>query len=223
MADNTRKTSNIIHEVADLNSTVNNLAQNIENNTESIGNIKVYDADIKLSASQGLTVVQNGNTTANAQNPSEWKLRADTNYLNTTLNFAKPDDIPSVYVKDIKSGDVTTLTVSEEDGVYTLTAIGGGGGGVSNITLAEGTCIKIDSEQYDDNGTAKTRLTINADIDCLNDNLNFAKPTDIGNGNISLKSTDGTVSITRPERYCQSIWRYFVGFICKHLNSNYSR
>ena len=197
MADNTRKTSNIIHTVDGIKSDVNNLSQNIENNTESIGNIKVYDSHIWLSTSKGLTVTQDGNTTTNNDQPTEWKLEADTNYLNTTLNFAKSDEIPSVYVKDIKSGDITTLTVAEKDGVYTLTAIGGGGGGgIDNITLAEGTCIKIDSEPYDDNGTTKTRLTINTDTDCLNTTLNFAKPTDIGDGNITLKSTDNTVSIT---------------------------
>ena len=183
MADNTRKTSNVIHEVDGLK--------------VLIGNIQVNDSAIKLSTSKGLTVTQDGNTSTNNDQPTEWKLEADTDYLNRTLNFAKSDEIPSVYVKDIKSGDVTTLTVTDDgNGVYTLTAIGGGGGGgLGNITISEGKCIKIDSEQYDEDGETKTRLTINADIDCLETELDFAKTTDIGNGGIALKSTDGSVTI----------------------------
>ncbi|MGI9448312.1 MAG: hypothetical protein ACR2NI_11725, partial [Pirellulales bacterium] len=198
-ADNTRKTSNIIHTVDGIKSDVNNLSQNIENNTESIGNIKVYDSHIWLSTSKGLTVTQNGNTTTNNDQPTEWKLEADTNYLNTTLGFAKPDDIPSVYVKDIQSGDITTLQVTNDGkGTYTLTATGGGGsggGGFENITLAEGTCIDITNEPYDDNGTEKTKITVSADTDCLNTTLNFARPTDIGNGNITLAQGTG-ISVT---------------------------
>jgi hypothetical protein len=195
MADNTRKTSNIIHEVDKVKEDVSNNSQNIQNNTESIGNIKVYDSHIWLSTSKGLTVTQDGNTTTNNDQPTEWKLEADTNYLNTTLNFATQDDIPSVYVKDIQSGDITTLQVTNDgNGTYTLTATGGGGsgggGGFENITLAEGKCIDITTEPYDDNGTEKTKITVATDTDCLNTTLNFAKPTDIGNGLISL--TKGT-------------------------------
>ena len=199
MADNTRKTSNIIHDLDKVKDDVSNNSQNIQNNTESIGNIKVYDSHIWLSTSKGLTVTQDGNTTTNNEQPTEWKLEADTNYLNNTLNFATQDDIPSVYVKDIKSGDITTLQVTNDGkGTYTLTATGGGGsggGGFENITLAEGTCIDIATEPYDDNGTAKTKITVAADTDCLNTTLNFAKPTDIGDGNITLAQGTG-ISVT---------------------------
>ena len=155
------------------------------------------DGSISLNAGDGMTV-SGSNATANQDGNTAWTVKTDNTYLNANLDFAKPDDIPTQYVKDIQSGNLLTLTVDEEDGVYTLTAIGGGGsGGTGDIAFGEGQCIEIETETAGD----LTTYIINCDLECLEANLNFVKPDDlpdIPDGTLPISSTDGTVTLDSP-------------------------
>ena len=85
MADNTRKTSNIIHDVAKVKEDVSNNTQNIQNNTDAIGNISipsVGNGEINLEASDGLTLVAgSANATANQSGNTTFKVKADLEWL----------------------------------------------------------------------------------------------------------------------------------------------
>ena len=143
------------------------------------------DGSITLNSGDGVKVTGN-NATANQTNNTAWTVKTDNAYLNANLNFATPDQIPTQYVKDIQSGNLLTLTVDEEDGVYTLTAAGGGGGGSPDITFAEGKCISIDADTVGN----LTTYTINCDIACLETNLDFVKPDELPD--VPTKTSDLT-------------------------------
>ena len=95
MADNTRKTSNIIHDVAKVKEDVSNNTQNIKNNTDAIGNISipsVGDGGINLEAGNGLTLASgNENAKANQDSNTTFKIEADLAYLNDNLNIPVGD------------------------------------------------------------------------------------------------------------------------------------
>ena len=173
MADNTRKTSNIIHDLEKVKDDVSNNSQNIQNNTDAIGNISiptVGDGGINLEAGDGLTLsADNENATANQDGDTTFKIEADLDYLNTNLN------IPVGGVSKIVAGDNVTISPANGTGDVTINAAGGGTGGIPEAP--------VDGKQYGREDAGWTEIT-------------SAAPVVPGDGNITLKSTDNTVSIT---------------------------
>jgi hypothetical protein len=172
-ADNTRKTSNVIHDLAEVKQDVSNNSQNIQNNTDAIGNISipsVGDGGINLEAGDGLTLSAGSeNATANQDSDTTFKIEANLTYLKENLN------IPTGGVSKIIAGDNVTISPENGTGNVTINAAGSGSGGIEEAP--------IDGKQYGREDGEWTEVT-------------SSTPVVPGDGNITLKSTDNTVSIT---------------------------
>ena len=149
MADNTRKTSNIIHDLDKVKGDVSNNSQNIQNNTDAIGNISipsVGDGQINLEASDGLTLEAGSqNATANQDGNTTFKVKADLGWLNANLN------IPTGGVSKIIAGNNVTISPSNGTGDVTINAAGSGSGGIPEAP--------IDGKQYGREDASWTEIT----------------------------------------------------------------
>ena len=187
MADNTRKTSNIIHDLAEVKDDVSNNSQNITNLSQNLttldgeaikkingvvpddngtislaegDNIKIventannnltisanlsgyaptsslYDKAINLSASNGVEVTQNGNTSGNNQSDKEWKLQANYTEIKDNISLAL-NDLSDVSNTSVSNGQVLTYNGS----MWTAANSTGGGnitGGVTSLNGEDG-------------------------------------------------------------------------------------
>ena len=223
MSDNTRKTSNIIHDVADIKSDVSNNTQNITNLTANLttldgaavkkingvspdnngsitiedgGNVTIANSTennnltltvdlspytttdnlttvnnkaINLSASSGVKVTQDGNTTGNSTSDKEWKLEANYSEIKTNINLAL-NDLSDVSNTTASNGQVLTYNGS----TWTAANSSGGGNstsGVTSLNNLSGTLTLESSNSTIDiskNGSSNLNLTLNASLNELN-------------------------------------------------------
>ena len=181
MADNTRKTSNVIHEIDDIKSDVINNSQNIQNNTDAIDNISipsVGDGQINLEASDGLTLEAGSqNATANQDGNTTFKVKADLDWLNANLN------IPVGGVSKIIAGNNVTISPSNGTGDVTINAAGSGSGGIEEAPE--------NGKQYGRQNGNWTEVTSSTPVVPGDGNITLSNGT-----GINISGTDATANQT---------------------------
>ncbi|MGI9446456.1 MAG: beta strand repeat-containing protein, partial [Pirellulales bacterium] len=207
-ADNTRKTSNVIHDLATLKTQVETNTNNIANATSP------NDGDIKLSVGTGLALGDgSANASANQEANTQWTINLDPDNVNLSQYLKTVDGVgPNATTGnvDLKSSD-DSLKVTPDTTNNTIDLTLNGTIPTVNdktIGLTQGTGIGISGDNATTNMSANSNQTIslNASLSNLNDvdaagaTLNQALvyngtqwlPGDVsGGGNGTVKTLDG--------------------------------
>ena len=207
-ADNTRKTSNVIHDLATLKTQVENNTNNIANTTSP------KDGNISLSVGTGLALGDgSANASANQEANTQWTINLDPDNVNLSQYLKTVDGVgPNATTGnvDLKSSD-DSLKVTPDTTNNTIDLTLNGTIPTVNdktIGLTQGTGIGISGDNATTNMSANSNQTIslNASLSNLNDvdaagaTLNQALvyngtqwlPGDVsGGGNGTVKTLDG--------------------------------